>query len=245
MTAYWVPASWSAPDGVVAGTTLRHGGVSGGNYSSLNLGSRGEDDADAVMQNRKRFASYCNLPAEPRWLRQVHGNRVVVEPSPGETPEADAAITRRAGVVCAVLTADCLPVILASSDGSALAIAHAGWRGLANGILDATVRAMAVSPAGLVAWLGPAISQAAFEVGDEVREQFLDGDQAAEACFAANERGRWQADLYGLARLRLGKLGVAAVTGGEFCTYSEPERFFSYRRDGACGRMASFVFRRE
>ncbi len=245
MTAHWIPASWAAPNSVVAGTTLRHGGVSKGTYRSLNLGSRGEDAADAVLQNRERFVSYCELPAEPRWLRQVHGNRVVVEPPAGETPEADAAITRRAGVVCAVLTADCLPVILASGDGGTVAIAHAGWRGLANGILDATVRAMTVSPADLVAWLGPAISQPAFEVGEEVRQQFLARDPDAEACFAANERGRWQADLYGLARLRLASLGVGEVAGGEYCTYSEPDRFFSYRRDGACGRMASFVFRRD
>lgn len=239
----WIPANWSAAAGVVAGTTLRHGGVSRGSYRSLNLGAFGQDDADAVSENRERFRSLCNLPSEPRWLRQVHGTTVVTEPPPGETPEADAAITRQAGVVCVVLTADCLPVILASGDGTELAVAHAGWRGLAGGVLEATVHGMSADPADLVAWLGPAISQPAYEVGGEVRQEFVAQDPAAEGCFVANERARWQADLYGLARMRLDRLGVGRVSGGEYCTFSEPGRFFSHRRDGACGRMASFVFR--
>ncbi len=240
----WIPANWAAADGVVAGTTLRHGGVSEGSYRSLNLGARSGDDAEAVDENRKRFRAYCELPSEPRWLRQVHGTRVVIEPPAKEPTEADAAITRQPGVICVVLTADCLPVILASADGAELAVAHAGWRGLAGGILETTVRAMSADPGDLVVWLGPAISQPAFEVGDEVRQAFLDDDAASSSCFVANERNRWQADLYALARLRLGKLGIERVSGGEYCTFREPERFFSYRRDGACGRMASFVFRR-
>lgn len=244
MSELWIPANWTAADGVVAGTSLRHGGVSKGSYRSLNLGARSGDDANAVEENRNRFRAYCELPSEPRWLRQVHGTRVVIEPPAKEPAEADAAITRQPGVVCAVLTADCLPVILASADGAELAVAHAGWRGLAGGILETTVRAMSADPADLAVWLGPAISQPAFEVGDEVRQAFLDDDAAAECYFVANERNRWQADLYALARLRLGKLGIGQVSGGEYCTFGEPERFFSYRRDGACGRMASFVFRR-
>lgn len=240
----WISADWAAAAGVIAGTTLRTGGVSKGTFASLNLGAYTDDDADAVHENRQRFENICGLPAAPRWLRQVHGSTVIIEPPPaGEIPEADAAITRKPGVVCAVLTADCLPVIFSSADGAELAAAHAGWRGLAGGVLEAAVRAMSTDPADLLAWLGPAISQAAFEVGDEVREQFLTHDASAADCFMANERGRWQADLYGLARLRLASAGVDRVSGGKYCTFSEPERFFSYRRDGACGRMASFVFR--
>lgn len=244
MSDNWIAASWPAPHGVVAGTTLRHGGASSGSFSSLNLGALDKDDPGAVRENRARFRNYCNLPSEPRWIRQVHGTDVVIDPPSGDAVQADAAITRQAGVVCVVLTADCLPVILASAAGTELAVAHAGWRGLASGVLEATVGAMSADPADLVVWLGPAISQPAFEVGAEVRQQFLARDPAAEACFAANERGRWQADLYALARMRLRRLGVVQVSGGQYCTYSEPERFFSYRRDGACGRMASFVFRR-
>lgn len=243
MDQIWLPADWSAPESVVAGTTLRYGGVSRGSFDSLNLGAY-EDDADAVRENRSRFRSLCDLPAEPCWLRQVHGNHVVIDPAPGRLLEADAAITRNSAVVCVVQTADCLPVIFASADGAELAVAHAGWRGLARGVLEATVRAMSIDPADLLAWLGPAISQSAFEVGGEVREEFLAHDAAAADCFAENERGRWQADLYGLARMRLSRVGVEQVSGGEYCTFNEPERFFSYRRDGACGRMASFVFRR-
>lgn len=239
----WIPADWPAPDGIVAGTTLRYGGVSSGRFGSMNLGAY-DDDADAVCENRSRFRSLCDLPAEPCWLRQVHGDNVVIDPAPGEALEADAAITRNSGVVCVVTTADCLPVIFASADGTELAVAHAGWRGLARGVLEATVRAMSMDPPDLLAWLGPAISQSAFEVGGEVREEFLAHDPAAADCFAENERGRWQADLYGLARMRLGRVGVEQVSGGEYCTFSEPGRFFSFRRDGACGRMASFVFRR-
>jgi YfiH family protein len=240
----WLPADWPAPEGVVAGTTLRNGGVSSGNFESLNLGAYVDDVADAVRENRIRFRAFCNLPSEPRWLRQVHGSNVVVEPPAGETLEADAALTRQPGVVCVVQAADCLPVIFASADGVEVAIAHAGWRGLLGGVLEATVHAMSADPANLLAWLGPAISQAAFEVGGEVRQPFLAHNAAADGCFAENEQGRWQADLYGLARMRLSGLGVGQVGGGEYCTFSEPERFFSYRRDGACGRMASFVYRR-
>jgi copper oxidase (laccase) domain-containing protein len=142
VAANWIPANWAAPDCVVAGTTLRHGGVSGGSFKSLNLGALSGDDDNAVRENRSRFRAICELPSEPRWLRQVHGTNVEIEPPSGETPQADAAITRHPGVVCVVLTADCLPVLLASADGAELAVAHAGWRGLAGGVLEATVREM-------------------------------------------------------------------------------------------------------
>ena len=237
----WLPADWPAPPGVVAGMTLREGGVSEGSFESLNLGAHVGDDPDAVRENRARFINACELPAEPAWLTQVHGDLALVDPAPGA--EADASVTRAAGRPCAVLVADCLPVILASVDGSTVAAAHAGWRGLAAGIIENTVSAMDCASGRLVAWLGPAISRQAFEVGEEVRDAFTRHDAGASACFLRNDRGRWMADLYGLARRRLAVAGVANVHGGRRCTFGEPDAFFSYRRDGQCGRMAAFVFR--
>lgn len=245
MIARWIPASFPLPlPGVVAGTTLRHGGSSGGPYTSLNLGAHVGDDPGAVARNRDLLREVCGLPAEPRWLDQVHGTRVADAGTATGTPEADGAVTDCAGIVCAVLTADCLPVVLAARDGSRVGVAHAGWRGLAAGILEATVTAMRLPAGDLLAWLGPAISQRAFEVGGEVRERFVEDDAGAAACFEANDRGRWQADLYGLARLRLRRCGITATGGGDRCTFTEVDDFFSWRRDGQCGRMATFVFRR-
>jgi YfiH family protein len=240
----WIPADWPELDGVVAGTTLRHHGVSSGRFDSLNLGAHVGDDAAAVAENRQRFRLSCDLPSPPFWLTQVHGTTVVAEPAGDIAPEADAAVTARAGVTCVVLTADCLPVLFASADGREIGVAHAGWCGLQAGVLETTVAAFSSEPAGVLAWLGPAISQTAFEVGAEVRQEFLAADPGADGCFAANDRGRWQADLYALARMRLSAAGVQQISGGEFCTYGERERFFSYRRDGQCGRMASFIYRR-
>lgn len=239
----WLAADWPAPGGVVAGCTYRTGGVSAGQFESLNLGAHVGDTDRLVRENRRRFRQQCELPGEPVWLNQVHGSVVAVDPAGVSTPTADAILTRRANIVCAVLTADCLPVVLAAADGSAVAIAHAGWRGLCAGVLEATVAEFLPPPSALLAWLGPAISQSAFEVGDEVRTAFVCKNDAAGAAFRQNSQGRWQADLYALARLRLASVGVERVFGGEICTFSEPERFFSYRRDGQCGRMASFVFR--
>ena len=239
----WITADWPAPAGIVAGCTSRQGGVSQGNHASLNLGAHVADDDAAVLENRRRFRLQCELPAEPRWLAQIHGTTVAVDPLVDSPTTADAAYTRETAVVCAVLTADCLPVLFVSADGSELAVAHAGWRGLNAGVLEATVDEFSSPPGGLLAWLGPAISQAAFEVGSEVRDVFLEDDAAAAACFVANRRGRWQADLYALARQRLVRMGVTQVFGGDFCTYDDSARFFSYRRDGECGRMASFIYR--
>lgn len=212
MTGGWIAADWPAPDNIVAGTTLRN--------------ARLEDLA---------------LPCEPCWLNQVHG-ATVVEAHRGEAPpDADASLSREPGLLCVVRTADCLPVLFAAADGTEVAAAHAGWRGLAGGILEATVAALRHDPADLLVWMGPAISQQAFEVGDEVREAFLPGSADAAACFERNARGRWQADLYELARQRLAALGVTRVSGGDWCTHADQERFFSYRRDAATGRLASFV----
>ena len=185
---------------------------------------------------------HLDLAAEPCWLSQVHGSKVVDAGRIGaETPEADAAVSRTAGTACAVLTADCLPVLFAAEDGSAIGAAHAGWRGLAAGVLENTVSAMGTPPERLLAWLGPAISQAAFEVGGEVRDAFTTADPSAADYFVPNARGRLQADLYGLARLRLAAVGVSAVYGGGWCTFDDDQRFFSYRREPTCGRMATVV----
>jgi len=240
--AHWIQADWAAPPGITAGCSLRTGGVSSGEFGSLNLGLHVGDDPVVVNENRERFVADCGLPSAPLWLSQVHRTRVARDPEP-ET-EADASVTSNAGVVLAVMVADCLPVLFASDDGTEVAAAHAGWRGLSAGVLENTVRAFEKPPQNLLAWLGPAISQAAFEVGDEVRQAFIDWNAAASDCFVRNERDRWQADLYGLARQRLQAIGVQRISGGEFCTYADAGRFFSYRRDGQCGRMAAFVFRR-
>ena len=232
----WIVADWPAPDGIVAGTTTRNGGVSDGVYASLNLGAHVGDNPSAVAENRRRFVASSGLGVEPGWLPQVHGTNVQFV---GEAPlsEADAVVSR--GEPVAVLTADCLPILLCAKSGDEFAAVHAGWRGLAAGVVHATLTKMQTAPGDLLAWLGPAISQSAFEVGDEVRAAFVDKDARADASFLPNERGRWQADLYALARLQLE--AVHAVHGGGSCTHADASRFFSYRRDGQCGRMATFV----
>jgi YfiH family protein len=239
----WIEAQWSAPHTVVAGTTLRHGGLSGGAYASFNLAAHVNDDPRNVAENRRIFRQQCNLPRNPSWIRQVHGIAVVTDSEPGSNPRADAIVSRREGAVCVVLTADCLPVVFASADGVEIAAAHAGWRGLLNGVLEATVKAMKTPPADIVAWLGPAISQGAFEVGHEVRDAFVACDADSARHFLPNSRERWQADLRGLARRRLASVGIDAVGDSERCTFKEKDAYFSYRREGECGRMATFVFR--
>jgi len=243
VTISWIEAQWPAPPGVCAGTTLRYGGVSKGIYASLNLGGHVDDDATSVDENRRRFAESCGLPANPVWLQQTHSINVAVDAPLSPDPGTDAFVTGNSSTVGVVLSADCLPVVFAAADGNEVAIAHAGWRGLCGGILEATLAAMTTAPAGLLSWLGPAISQSAFEVGAEVRRQFVNRQPGAARHFAENGRGRYQADLYGLARQRLETAGVTAVFGGDRCTWSESGKFFSYRRDGQCGRMATFVYR--
>lgn len=235
---------WPAPPAVGAAATTRRGGVSQGPFASLNLGGSGGDDPAAVAENRRRLAAALELPAAPAWLRQVHGDRVV-EAGCGERPEADAAVAFGPERVCVVLTADCLPVLFCDRAGSRVAAAHAGWRGLAAGVLEATVARLDCPPGALLAWLGPAIGPEVFEVGGEVRATFLAQDPGAAGCFRPSPAGRWLADLYALARRRLAAAGVTAVYGGGFCTLSEPGRFYSYRRDGqASGRMASLIWLR-
>jgi polyphenol oxidase len=240
---------WPAPPSIRAAFTLRTGGVSGPPFDSLNVGTHVGDEAAAVTENRRLVRAALRLPDEPAWMEQVHGVQVLdldAAPTPPERGScADAAVTRRANRVCVVQVADCLPVLLAVRDGSAVAAAHAGWRGLAAGVLEATVERLAVQPSRLIAWLGPAIGPAHFEVGDEVRQAFLAGDAGAAGSFAANARGRWQCNLPDLARRRLAALGVNAVFGGQWCTSADAPRFFSYRRDGRCGRMAALIWREE
>jgi YfiH family protein len=232
---------WPVAARVRAAFTLRSGGVSLAPYDSLNVGAHVGDAPSAVSENRRRVRERLALPGEPAWLEQVHGTRVA-DLDAGDPGPADAVITRFAGRVCVVQVADCLPVLFAERDGSAVAAAHAGWRGLAAGILEAAVTGLGVEPARLLAWLGPGIGAAHFEVGDEVRSAFMARDADAARAFAANARGRWQCDLVALARRRLEQLGVGAVYGGRWCSYADRARFFSYRRDGRCGRMAALIW---
>jgi YfiH family protein len=235
---------WPAPLGVRALITPRAGGVSGGAYAGLNLGMRSGDAIADVARNRASLRRH--LPAEPLWLRQVHGTTVVDVGDGDENPEADAALVRRPKAVCAVLTADCLPLLLCDDQGTVVAAAHAGWRGLCAGVIEQTLRAMDRPPAALLAYLGPAIGPRAYEVGAEVRAAFTAADQAdepeSEAAFAPGKPGKFYADLYALARQRHAQSGVARIYGGACCTYTERERFYSYRRDGATGRMASLIW---
>jgi polyphenol oxidase len=226
---------------------MRSGGVSLAPYASLNLGNHVGDLPEAVAENRRRLVVEAELPSEPVWLAQMHGIRVAdLDATLGDGERAalmvDAAFTRRRGRVCAILTADCLPVLLTDDSGGVVAAAHAGWRGLAGGVLEATVRAMGERPERLMAWLGPAIGPGHFEVGAEVRQALLKEDAGAEGAFTPNARGRFMADLGTLARRRLAALGVRRIDGGGHCTHADGERYFSHRRDGTTGRQATLIW---
>jgi YfiH family protein len=235
---------WRLPAGVHAVFTTRLGGVSSTPWDSFNVATHVGDAAKDVAANRARLATQLALPSEPGWLSQVHGTAVAdLDSDPQGVITADAAVARTDGRVCVVMVADCLPVLFASQDGQRIAAAHAGWRGLAAGVLEQTVAAMGVRGDVLTAWLGPAISKEHFEVGEEVRAAFVDADTGAAAAFARNAGGKWQADLAGLARRRLTTLGVTDVSGGQWCTFADRKRFFSHRRDGKGGRMAALIWR--
>jgi YfiH family protein len=233
---------WPAPDSVRAVTTTRDGGVSTAPYDTLNLAAHVGDRPQAVEQNRRLLRERLRLPSEPLWLNQVHGDRVVSGGTGFPCPAADAACSDTTGVVCVVLTADCLPVLFCNRAGTRVAVAHAGWRGLADGVLERTVEAISVAPEQLLAWFGPAIGPEIFEVGAEVRDAFVSQNAAAAAAFVPQPGGRWLADLYRLARIRLEAIDILAVYGGGLCTFSDPHRFYSYRRDGVTGRMASLIW---
>jgi YfiH family protein len=255
-------ANWPAPRKVHAFITLRHGvGVSLPPFDSFNLGTNAGDEPGAVLQNRGLLIQSAGLPAAPQWLRQVHGTAVWrfddgfagqvsgAAGSPddgacGDLPCGDASVTSTPGVVLAILTADCLPVLLCAKDGSEVGAAHAGWRGLAAGVVEHTVAAMSTAPGDLLAWLGPAAGPQTYEIGTEVYEAFVARDRHAAAAFVPTRPGHWRVDLYALARLRLQSAGVAAadIHGGDQCTISDPQRFYSHRRDQRTGRMASLVW---
>lgn len=245
---------WPAASRVRAAVTLRTGGVSRGPYASLNLATHVGDRHADVVENRHRLCEVLSLPEEPLWLAQVHGT-TVLDADAFETasatataakasapPGADGAVTRRPGQVLAVLVADCLPVLLARQDAGAIAVAHAGWRGLAGGVLEAAISALDAAPEQLCAWLGPAIGPSHFEVGEEVWAAFCEYDAGAACAFERNSRGRWQCDLWALARRRLAALGLTEVYGEALCTFSQSERFFSYRREHVTGRMAALLW---
>jgi len=237
---------WPAPVNVHAVSTLRSGGVSTGPYQGLNLGDHVGDVPGSVSENRRRLQRALRLPSAPAWLSQVHGTTVVDAARPGSVatgfPQADATMTTEVGIVCAVLTADCLPLVLCDRQGTRVAAVHAGWRGLAAGIIERTVEALDVPALELLVWMGPAIGPTAFEVGTEVRERFTVHDPASQQAFQPGNQDRYLADITLLARQRLQRLGIEAIYGGRWCTYSQPESFYSYRRDGDTGRMATLIW---
>ena len=240
-TVPWLIPEWPAPPGVRAFATTRNGGISQPPYASLNLGDHVGDCRRAVLTNRQVLSETLQLPAEPRWLQQVHGRSVVDAEQVEPGIEADGSFTRDAGMVCVVLTADCLPVLLCDKTGQAIAALHCGWRSLSAGIIAAGVEALGIAPAELMAWLGPAIGPDAFEVGTDVRTAFVTVDadhaQAFRPC-----GDRWKADLYCIAREQLARLAVKEVYGGSRCTYTEIDQFYSFRRDGTTGRMATLIW---
>jgi YfiH family protein len=239
-----IVADWPAPPGIVAVSTTRTGGMSDGPYTSLNLANHVGDLEAAVASNRTLLTGHLDLAGQPRWLDQVHGNRVVEAEKVTYPVAADAALASDFDVVCAVLTADCLPILLTDRRGTQVAAVHAGWRGLACGVIAAAVSALVsrgIAAADLLAWLGPAIGPAVYEVGEDVRDVVQAAD--ASAALTAGVAGHWYLDLYAFARGGLRACGVEDIHGGEFCTYSDPQRFFSYRRDGTCGRQATLIWR--
>lgn len=248
MPAPWLEAQWPLPASVRAFTTLRHGlGVSKAPFDHLNLGLRAGDEAEAVLRNRALLREAARFAAEPRWLRQVHGVEVVrFDEGRSEEiePEADASVSSTPGTVLAILTADCMPVLFCADDGSEVGAAHAGWRGLAGGVLENTVAAMQSRPQRLHAWLGPAAGPQHYEIGEEVYDAFVSRDWGAGSAFVSTRPHHWRVDLYALARRRLEAFGIDAsrIHGGGLCTIAEPDRFFSHRRDQRGGRMASLIW---
>lgn len=239
-----IQPNWQAPSNIHAFTTTREGGVSIAPFDSFNLGDHVGDEKSAVKTNRTLLVEKFNLPQAPLFLTQTHSTRVIQLPYSGDNLEADAVYSNQPNQVCAVMTADCLPVLFTNKQGSEVAAAHAGWRGLCDGVLEETVKCFQSAPQDIIAWLGPAIGPTAFQVGREVIEQFMAFDPIAETAFIAdpNEEGKYLGNLYEIAKQRLNKLGITEISGGEYCTFREKETFFSYRRDGVTGRMASVVW---
>jgi hypothetical protein len=239
----WLSADWPAPEHVHAGTTLRHGGHSQGAYGAFNLAMHVGDSEQLVLANRQQLKAALNLSTEPAWLQQTHSKIVMrAEQVVDHVPEADASFTTQAGMTCVVMTADCLPLLVTDRQGSCVAAIHAGWRGLVNGIIEQTLSAMPVENNQLLVWLGPAIGPQAYEVGDDVRQMFIRHNKQAHQAFKQVDESHWLMDIYQLARQVLNRLNVEHIYGGEYCTFSETEKFYSYRRDKQTGRMASLIW---
>ncbi|MEN8261575.1 MAG: peptidoglycan editing factor PgeF [Pseudomonadota bacterium] len=237
----WIEPDWPPPAGVRAATTLRVGGFSKGTFAEFNPAAHVGDDSFAIAQNRRLLQKSLALPNAPVWLRQVHGVRVVRADRACGVETADASYTHATGVVCAVLTADCLPLLLCSRKGGLVAAVHGGWRGLLAGVIQMTLQAFDKNE--VIAWLGPAIGPEHFEVGGEVRAAFVEKSNDFAAAFQARPHGKWLADIYAIAKIILVGSGIVDVYGGGFCTYADSKRFYSYRRDGVTGRMATLIWR--
>lgn len=235
----FIMPNWPAPASVKAIQTTRLGGFSQAPFNTLNLGAHVHDYPVTVAKNRQLLHQF--VPSEPVWLNQVHGTKVVDAALTRCVEDADASFTKQSNIVCVTMTADCLPVLLCDRKGTAVAAIHAGWRSLCDGVIENTVQAMGVNSVNLIAWLGPAIGPNAFEVGSEVRQAFIDKDTDATKAFKPHA-DKWLTNLYLIATQRLNKLGVNAIYGGSDCTYSDPKRFFSFRRDGMTGRMATMIW---
>ncbi|MCX7066668.1 MAG: peptidoglycan editing factor PgeF [Methylococcales bacterium] len=238
---YWLTPDWPAPANIHAATTLRTGGVSVAPYHSLNPATHVGDDANCVRENRHRIKTMLTLPAEPVWLEQTHSSLVINAGQATTLQQADASVSNQAGVVCAVMTADCLPLLICSTDGKKIAAIHAGWRGLLAGIISNTLAALSTTD--ILVWLGPAIGTSCFEVGTEVREAFMAKSAVFAPAFTQISDNKYLADIYQLARIELAALGIDGVYGGDFCTFTDTERFYSYRRDAQTGRMATLIWR--
>lgn len=237
-----IKAAWPAPSHIHAYTTTRVGGFSQGHYAQLNLAAHVGDDIHTVTQNRDLIKTQLHLPQDPCWLTQVHGTQAVQADTTTGTPDADASFTHQPNTVCAVLTADCLPLLLCNEAGTVVAAIHAGWKGLAAGIIEATVAQLGVHADSLLAWLGPAIGPLAFEVGEAVRTALLADCPTGTSAFQIHEEGKWLCNLYQLAHLRLSQLGIDKIYGGEYCTFTQRDLFYSYRRDNTTGRMATLIW---
>jgi YfiH family protein len=239
----FITPNWPAPANVKALQTTRVGGVSVVPYASLNLGDHVNDDGNTVAHNRQLLSPY--LPSEPVWVNQVHGIEVIDAANSGCLENADASFTTKNNVVCVTMTADCLPVLLCDTHGTVVAAVHAGWRGLCDGVIESAIGKMPVQASHILAWLGPAIGPNAFEVGDDVREQFIQKDSQAASAFKP-QGDKWLCDMYSIAKQRLNNMGVTKIYGGsineDFCTYTDEARFFSFRRNNVTGRMASLIW---
>ena len=242
----WLQPQWPAPSKIKSYTSTRLGGFSRAPYDSFNLANHVGDELFNVRQNRQLLKSQLHIPSDPCWLNQVHSTKVIqIEQPLREAVEADASFTRKLSIVCAVLTADCLPLLVCDKKGTTIASIHAGWRGLAGGVIDKTIAALDLPSSQLLVWLGPAISQSCFEVGNEVKEKFDRLDYNTDKAFCQKADGKWLLDIYQIARANLNDLGIENIYGGDQCTFRQGDKFFSYRRDGITGRMASIIWMQE